>query len=607
MAEEVIEIIAKKEEEALEKAYRDFQAQIDKEFAKGDIELDLIKEKKGFLGLFGRKKVYQATLKMVQFAGHNEEEVDSEPGEFKVKIKDEGIFLEVKQPTGAGEMIKMEMVDQVLQEKEIEDISYEKVSEALILDGEEVKIAPRKPELDRDAKVEIELTPDLMKAILNYYPPLGGEVLSITDILQKLEEKSVVAGIQKEKLREVFDPEERLEDFVIAVGKGPIPGEDGVIEFKFNLDQKKNKVVELNDGSVDFYNLNRIINVKQGEVIANKIPAVEGEPGRKVTGEKIPPAPVEKVELPQGENVEVSQDGLTLTAEIDGQVIEKNGTINILKVYTVEGDVDLTTGNINFNGNVVINGNVRDNMEVKAEGNIQVNGSVYSAKLEAEGQIIVQQGFIGRNKGLLKAEGDILVEFIENGIIEGGGNLAVKNAIMHSQIDVEEKIVVIEKKGLIVGGEVRAAQEIKANIIGSDLDTSTKIRVGVNPELRDEFKNKEQLYFEKKEKLDEVIKSISVLKKKKRSSKLSEEKEKLFKQLTRAKYTVATDFEELSAEREELSKRLDQEKEGVIKVTNTIYPGVVITLGTSTLRVNKAKSNIKYYLDDGEIKTTNLV
>ncbi|MCK8826350.1 FapA family protein [Natroniella acetigena] len=607
MIEEVVQITAQGEEEALEKAYQDFQIKIDEEFDKSEIKLSLIEEKKGFLGLFGRKKVYQAFLKIVQYTEQAGEEVDGEAGEFEVKIKDEGIFLEVRQPIGAEKMVKMEMVDQILQEKEIEDVSYEKVSEGLTLDGEEVKIAPRKPELDRDAKVEIELNPDLMKAVLNYYPPLGGEDLSVRGILKKLEDKGVVAGIQEEKLKEEFSPEQKLEDFVIAVGEGPIPGEDGRIELKFDLDQKKNKVVKLSDGSVDFYNLNRIINVEQGEIIATKIPTVEGKPGQKVTGDEIPPAPVEKVELPQGENVKVSQDGLTLITEIDGQVVQRKGTLNVLEVYTVEGDVDLTTGNINFKGNVVVNGNVRDNMEIKAEGNIQVKGSVYSAKLEAEDQIIVQQGFIGRNKGLLKAEGNIIVQFIETGIIEGGGNLIVKNAIMHSKIDVEQKIIVTEKKGLIVGGEVRAAQEIEANIIGSALDTSTKVRVGVSPELRDEFKAKEQLYFKKKKKLNEVIKAIFVLKKKQNTSKLSDKKQKLLRQLTRAKYTVATDFEELLAEREELLKKLDQEKEGVIKVKNTIYPGVVITLGTNTLRINKDKTNIKYYLTDGEIKTTSLV
>nr|WP_282580140.1 FapA family protein [Natroniella sulfidigena] len=496
------------------------------------------------------------------------------------------------------------MVEQVLQEKEIEDVSYEKVSEGLTLDGEEIKIAPRKPELDRDAKVEIDTSPDQMKAFLSYYPPLGGDALSITDILKKLDEEGIVTGVKEEELKDKFNPEQKLEDFVIAVGKEPIPGEDGRIELKFNLDQKENKVVELDDGSVDFYNLNRIVNVKEGEVLATKIPAVEGKPGQKVTGEEIPPSPVERVELPQGENVKTTQDGLALVAEIDGQVMQINDRINVLQVYTVEGDVDLTTGNIDFNGNVIVKGNIRDNMEIKAEGSIQVNGSVYSAKLEAEGQIIIQQGFIARNKGLLKAEGDIIVEFIENGIVEGAGNLVVNNAIMHSQIDVDQKITVTEKKGLIVGGEVRATQEIEANIIGSDLDATTKVSVGVSPELRDEFKSKEQLYVTKKERLDEIIKAISVLKKK---DQLSDEKKRLLKQLTRQKYTAAADFEELSTAREELLEKLEQEKEGMIKVKNTIYPGVIITIGTTSSRINKPKSNVKYYLEDEEIKTASLV
>ena len=72
-------------------------------------------------------------------------------------------------------------------------------------------------------------------------------------------------------------------------------------------------------------------------------------------------------------------------------------------VYTIEGDVNLKTGNVLFLGTVFVKGNVEDGFSVKAAGNIEIMGSVGKCLLDAEGDIIVHQGIAGKTEGRVRA------------------------------------------------------------------------------------------------------------------------------------------------------------------------------------------------------------
>ena len=131
-----------------------------------------------------------------------------------------------------------------------------------------------------------------------------------------------------------------------------------------------------------------------------------------------------------------------------------------------------------------------------------------------------------------------------NGTVKAEDGLVVRDAIMHSKIDSGKKIIVNKNKGLIVGGEVRAANEIDAKIIGSNLATPTEVCVGVTPDLRDEFRNIDSDFEETQKELDMVIKYINLLKKKrKKQDGLNSKKQQLLNQLTRKRFKLASELE----------------------------------------------------------------
>jgi len=76
--------------------------------------------------------------------------------------------------------------------------------------------------------------------------------------------------------------------------------------------------------------------------------------------------------LPKGKNVEISEDGQSLIAGIDGQVNYIDGKVSVFANYEVPADVDNSTGNISFVGNVIIRGNVLSGFTVEAGGSVEV-------------------------------------------------------------------------------------------------------------------------------------------------------------------------------------------------------------------------------------------
>ena len=593
---EEMKVKAANEKEAIEMAKEQFQESIDEEFSAEDLSVELVEEKKRLFGLLGTTKFYSVELYLAD---------NSMDGSFEVIVKEDGIFLGVHQPVDGGKEVTMDMIEEGLEAKEIIDVNYNAVAEALTVDGEKIKVAERRPELDRDAEINVFISEDEMLAKLTYIPPLGGNKYTADEVINKVKEQGVVYGIRADEFKEVFEVDEVFEDIIIAQGKEANPGEDAKMEFEVDFEKKDRKVNIKEDGNADFYNLNRIINVNPGDLLAKKIPAQEGEVGKTVTGKEVKPDPVVDISLPVGENVKKTDDGLGIEAEMEGQVVYTDEKISVLDVHTVNGDVDLSTGNIEFNGNVIVKGNVSEGMEVKAGGNIEVHGSVYKADILSEGNVVIKKGFVGSNQGKVEAKGSVNVKFIENGKIVAEDGLIVRDAIMHSNIDSGKKIIANKNKGLIVGGEVRASTEIDAKIIGSSLATTTEIFVGVTPELRDEFRNIDGDFKEAQKELDMLIKDITLLKKKrKEQGSLNDKKQQLLNQLTRKRFKIANKLEEIKTKRNKLSKKIDKSKAGSVKVKKEIFPGVAITIGNSMKKISDSKSYVEFKVRDGEIVTS---
>lgn len=175
-------------------------------------------------------------------------------------------------------------------------------------------------------------------------------------------------------------------------------GTDGRVMLTVDLEEDR-KPLEKADGKVDYKDLVRLRNVLKGKLIAKIIPAQPGKLGMTVTGDELAFKAGKEAHFKIGKNVLIDNDGTSMYAAIDGLVtLTDNGKINVFPVYEVNGDVDYSTGNIDFVGTVVIRGNVLSGFTVKSAGDIRVVGGVEGAELISGGSIEITGGIIGYNK-----------------------------------------------------------------------------------------------------------------------------------------------------------------------------------------------------------------
>jgi len=603
MMEKWVTIKSQGEKEAREKAVKKFKSSLGTGVEPE--ELIIREEKTKLIDRIKGLKVFR-----VGIPGETQGDIELNlDGYFRFAFASDGVFLKVFPSKGKGKSVKIQEIKEEAEKLQLQDVDWEKVEEDLqriIQENTENRlfIAERKPELDRDAEVEINVAKDGLKAQLDYSPPIGGEYLSGEKLEEKLEAAGIVFGIIEEKFEEIIKSKVPLKGVVIAQGSPSVPGEDGYLEFHFKNknDGSRGKVRE--DGSVDFFNLDLIHNVKKGEPLVTVKPPTPGKPGKKVTGEEIRPSEPKEAKIPAGKNIEPDDEGKTLLAGIDGQAVQdRNGKVSVLPVHHVHGDVDLSTGNINFLGTVIVDGNVTEGFRVEAKGDIEVNGNVSAATLKSGGSVKISKGYLGKNKNSIECEGNLEVKFIENGKVKAGGDIAVEEAILHSDITASGKVVV-KGKGLIAGGQVQAGQEVEANVLGSSLATKTEISVGVAPEIRENLEEKLKKLDELTDKLNKVEKAIRLLEKQKEKGVIGEERLAQLKKLVETWEQLKDQVEKLQEEIGEIQETINFSEDGEIKVHKALFPGVSIRIAGAQHKVKDRRSRTRLVCSRKEIAYT---
>jgi uncharacterized protein (DUF342 family) len=311
--------------------------------------------------------------------------------------------------------------------------------------------------------------------------------------------------------------------------------------------------------------------------------------------------------VPLGKNVRLDENKLTIISEINGQVILANGKVNVEEVFTVAGDVNLRTGNIMFLGTVIVNGNVDDGFAVKASGNIEISGNVGKADLEAEGDIIVHQGIAAKTGGHVHAGKSVWARFIENARVEAGEYVVVSDGIINSTVDSNKKIVCQRKRASIVGGHLRAAEEINAKALGSAVSgTETVLEVGFDPKSKEKQESLQTQSDQIRKQVDDIDKNVITLQNiKKQKKTLPEDKEAYLQEQLARREDLSRELEEITKEVESITAYLNNLKvRGKVSASGKIYPGVKINIREFSYDVKNEQKGITFFLEGGLIRST---
>ncbi|OKP99388.1 DUF342 domain-containing protein [Paenibacillus sp. P46E] len=426
---------------------------------------------------------------------------------------------------------------------------------------------------------------------------------TIEDLESFLHSHNIRYGIQRDIVQRISsNPEEYFFSRVpIAIGQPSVNGTDGRVVLTVDMEEDR-KPLEMADGKVDYKDLVRLHNVLKGQIIAKVIPPQPGKTGMMVTGEELPFKPGKEAHFKVGKNVLVDQDETAMYAAIDGLVtLTDKGKINVFPVYEVKGDVDYSTGNIDFVGTVVIRGNVLTGFTVKSAGDIRVVGGVEGAELISGGSIEITGGIIGYNKGLVSAGKNVKVSFIQDGNVVAGEDVIVSQSVMHSNIRAGKDVLCNGTKGLIVGGVVQAGERVVARTIGNTMSTATAIEVGVVPELRNEINELRQELRHLLENEDKTNKALYLLNQLANNGQLSPDKVALRVKLNATKQSHMREEKKIKERVLEIEKMLEDTGRARVEVIKTIYGGSKIVIGRYTRFVKDPTERVTFIYSDGDI------
>jgi|SRR5690554_4429075 len=428
-------------------------------------------------------------------------------------------------------------------------------------------------------KIRIEFTPDDMKAYLQLETLAEGEDWPTYElVMKKIKDCGIVFGLKDVVVKRVVE-EKITKSVLIAEGKSAVRGEDAEVTYFFEVNRMKLIPKELENGRVDHRELSLIHNVKKGEKLLEKKLLTPGIPGQTVKGVEIKPVAGRDIPVVAGKNVSWDENKTCLTANIDGEPSLVGRKVSVQNLHRVSGNVGYGTGNIDFTGSVQIRGDVENGFTVKAAGDILIYGNVDGGFIYADGNVTINGGIIGQGKTVVECKGELYARHIERSKVDVLGNVQVRDTIIHSQVNSGGKIALGSQKGLIMGGIVRAKDEINAQVIGSRMGTITEVEVGTDPASRLELNEIEKRLAELEKELDKVEKALIILNK--QGMNLPPEKAEMKAKITRTSFVMKGEKRKLEARKEEILEEFNQRTEdrGRIRAQKTIYPGVRAIIG----------------------------
>lgn len=433
-----------------------------------------------------------------------------------------GVYMAAHPPIGTGQMPD---VDDVIKQFKIKGIRVPETDKIQkILDepsGELIRLSNSKLKAFMEAQIKVDISPDWMRARITLVPPKpGGRDVELSDVVYELKRERIEYGIKEDVIKQYIEEDRYSEEFIAAEGDQPVHGKNAYIIYHVRT-ERKIKLKEDAFGRVDYRDLNLIENVVINQLLAEKVPPEKGKYGRNLINEIIEARDGQDIQLVQGKGTMLSEDGLKLTAEVNGQVLFSEGRVSVETVYKVNGDVGVKTGNITFLGSIIITGNVDDNFHVKASGNIEVYGTVQKAVIEADGDIVIRQGVTGRDEARVETTGgNVVAKFIQNANVITEKDVIIQEGIMHSNISAGGKIICRGKRAQIVGGSLKATQYVAAKLLGSSANPPTEIIVGINPKVLKQIEDYDEKKKETGDKIEKLQKSLKTLKARKEADPL---------------------------------------------------------------------------------------
>ena len=422
------------------------------------------------------------------------------------------------------------------------------------------------------------------------------EIDVVTEARKTLDEIGILYG-QQELSSEYFSQNPVVTG---AVGKPPVNGENAIITY---IERPIRKPVIREDGSANYYEMNFVFQVSEGDWLGEKILAEDGEDGIDVFGDAIPALKGSDLALQYDRQSvgEHNEEGkIVIRALHDGALEFINDQVVVGKHLAIEGDVGAGTGSITFDGSITVKGSVHAGYSVIATEDISIEGNegVTNAKLiqSTKGGVYIKGGVFGGGVTVVEAKRSIFIKHANNCKLFGQ-EVHVGLYLFGTEVFADE-VFVDKNEGKIIGGTVEALFTIECSSVGNNLERKTVLRVsGVDKKtLNDEIREMAQSLKKHQKIVEQLENHANLFNKDSMSQPIVQQKayDKVIE-------TIDTNKDEMIRIDKEIQlyfAKMKNAKECQIEVVNEAYPGTVIQIGKSLSNLRK-KTNGVFKIVDG--------
>lgn len=458
-----------------------------------------------------------------------------------------------------------------------------------------VPMSSEKPSTD---PIHIQVSADEMYA----YAQISDFSLPLPHLVKKFKQSLARHGIRKgilpENIKRLLwekNPHLRL---VIARG---LPVEDTVAasyQKLVSFESRPPLVIE-NNLPIDLKKLRHGNLVFQGTPLL-QIAVQKKQTTITVTGKTVElPADAESL-IKLGPNVKLEEgDALQVVATTDGLAIMKDHDwIDVIPCTVVKHSVPASSV-IRSEHSIIVLGDVETGCSLQTPGDIEVYGTVKDSVLKAGNDLIIQQGFVGKNAGVIEAGRHTLLGFAHNKHIQTGQVLWFDNELINCNVFAAKKI--ISQKGRVVGGNIEALEQIDIKSAGSSEEIGTHLQVGRTDYLKEKKEQLNEMIQEYFRNLDEVKKNIYDLVIKKVDRTITLPELEMLEQFQLNKEIIPEKIKELEENLTRLNNEIERMQRATISIHQDIFPGVVISIGDYSRKIYRADKRLEFKLMDGRI------
>ena len=447
----------------------------------------------------------------------------------------------------------------------------------------------------RNAHFTLKISDDMMYAWLTLTPPQGGKPIGV-EVQDEIRDQGICYGILKDELNAALSAG-ICDKLLIARGEPAQNGKPAWFDVLFSQQgQLAGSVGE--HAKIRYRDLSHLLLVKTDDPLMRLHPPVQGRNGKDILGNVVFPETLPELTFAedlQGSKSDRNDPNLLLAAR-PGQPVEVNHGVIVHPVITVK-HVDLSTGNIQFDGTVHVEGDIRTDMSVKVSGDVIVNGMIESADVKAGGNVAVKGGIIGRlekksgtqnlavGAAHIQCSGSVQALFMENVHVEAGNTIRITQNARHCELIARNEIMVGKpgsRAGQIIGGRSQAGLLVQADVLGTNVATKTHIQVGVDPFLDEQILNLQSHIHRKVDELDQIIKLIVYFERNPHKN-----VDGIGSKVEAKRVQQLAEIKRLNIELNEMEAQLELVEKASVRASTTIHDGVEIRIGKQIWRVRE--------------------